>query len=65
MRIIQLYSSLSYGDAIGNDILALDSIIKSKGYESKIYAEYIDNRISSEIASRFDEYKVQLGGVRC
>lgn len=59
MRIIQLYSSLSYGDAIGNDILALDSIIKSKGYESKIYAEYIDNRISSEIASRFDEYKVQ------
>ena len=32
MRIIQLYSSLSYGDAIGNDILALDAVIKAKGH---------------------------------
>ena len=56
MRIIQLFSSLSYGDAIGNDILALDSIIKEKGFQTKIYAEKIDKRISSELASNISEF---------
>ena len=63
MRIIQLYSSLSYGDAIGNDILALDSIIKSKGYEARIFAEYIDSRISKDIASAFSNYRPQKDDV--
>lgn len=56
MRIIQFFSSLSYGDAIGNDILALDAIIKEKGFQTKIYAEKIDKRISSELASNISEY---------
>lgn len=63
MRIVQLYSSLSYGDAIGNDILALDSIIKAKGYESKIYAEYIDKRISPDLASDFSNYKPEKSDI--
>ena len=59
MRIIQLYSSLSYGDAIGNDILALDAVIRAKGFDAKIYAEYIDKRISPELASPFSQYEPQ------
>ena len=38
MRIIQILESLSYGDAIGNDELALKRIIAEKGYETEIYA---------------------------
>lgn len=59
MQIIQVFSSLSYGDAIGNDILALDAIIKSKGYQTKIYAEKIDKRISCELASNISELSIE------
>lgn len=59
MRIIQVFSSLSYGDAIGNDMLALDSIIKEKGFQTKIYAEKIDKRIPSELASNISELTVE------
>lgn len=59
MRIIQLFSSLSYGDAIGNDILALDAIIKENGFQTKIYAEKIDKRISPELASHISEFTAE------
>ena len=59
MRIIQVFSSLSYGDAIGNDMLALNSIIKEKGFQTKIYAEKIDKRIPSELASNISELTVE------
>ncbi len=59
MRIIQLFSSLSYGDAISNDILAIYGIIKASGYKTNIYAEKIDPRIPSELAEDFSAYKPQ------
>jgi len=46
MRVIQLLPTLSYGDAVGNDTIAIDSIIKELGYDTKIYAENIDHRIA-------------------
>lgn len=50
MRILQIMPTLAYGDAVGNDALAIYRLLKSKGYETKIYAEIIDKRIPRGIA---------------
>ncbi|MDE5620311.1 MAG: glycosyltransferase [Ruminococcus sp.] len=39
MRVVQLLPTVSYGDAVSNDALALDSIILKMGLETGIYAE--------------------------
>lgn len=45
MAIYQLLPVIAYGDAIGNDTLALSQVIKSMGYKTGIYAEVIDQRL--------------------
>ena len=45
MKIIQLLRNLSYGDAIGNDVLAIKNAISKMGYLTEIYAEFIDARL--------------------
>ena len=45
VKIIQLLPSVSYGDAIGNDVVALRNYLVSKGFHSEIYAKYIDPRM--------------------
>jgi len=52
MKIIQLLPTLSYGDGVGNDALAIDKIIKDMGYETKIYAENIDPKSKKELADK-------------
>lgn len=47
MRIIQMLPTIAYGDAIGNDVLALDSALRNAGYDAYIYAENIGNRVSA------------------
>ncbi len=47
MKISQLLPTLSFGDAVGNDTLAIQKILREEGYESEIYAENIDRRLSS------------------
>ncbi len=56
MRIIQIVPSLAYGDAIGNDVLALDSAIKRRDFSAKIYAEGVDPRFSSDLAQNIKNY---------
>lgn len=63
MRIIQIVSWLGYGDAIGNEVLALDRSIKKRGLETKIYAESIDTRIDSTLAENFTNYIPQKSDV--
>lgn len=41
MRIIQLLPTLAYGDAVGNDTIALKNVLKNLGYDTQIYAESI------------------------
>lgn len=53
MFIIQLLPSLHFGDAVGNDALAISTLLKKMGYDSKIFAEYIGNGISSDIAAKY------------
>ncbi len=55
MRMIQLLPTLSYGDGVGNDTLAIDRIIKELGYETKIYAENIDSRIGKGLAEKVEK----------
>ncbi len=54
VRIFQVLPTLAYGDGVGNDTLAMDTILKKHGYRTKIYAENIDGRISKGIAKQME-----------
>lgn len=57
-RIIQLLPNLAYGDAVGNDVLALNKLLNSLNIETKIYAIKIGNRIPVGIAESFYDMPV-------
>lgn len=54
MKIVQLLTTIAYGDAIGNDTLAIRDFIREKGYETAIYAEGIDARLPAGTALPWD-----------
>ncbi len=56
MRIVQMLPVFAFGDAIGNDTLALDKALKDNGYESAIYAEHVDERVKYA-AETIDKYE--------
>lgn len=45
MKIIQLAPGISFGDAVGNDMLAMKHILDEMGIENEIYADSIDERL--------------------
>lgn len=57
MRIIQMLPTFAYGDAIGNDTIALYDTLKEIGYETYIYAEVIDARLPEKLAKQIGKYK--------
>ncbi len=57
MRVIQLLSSLSFGDAIGNDTLALKEAIAKMGFQSEVYAEAVDKRLPADSAKNVNLLK--------
>ncbi len=63
MRIFQVVPDLSYGDGIGNYALALNDMMRSKGVETKIYANGIDKRIGSNIADKIGNYVPQADDI--
>ncbi|MZK53462.1 glycosyltransferase family 4 protein [Clostridium beijerinckii] len=56
MEINQFHSGTAFGDAITNQMLEIQKIIKESGYESKVYAQFIDNKLSGKI-NNIKEYK--------
>jgi glycosyltransferase involved in cell wall biosynthesis len=42
----QLLAALSYGDAIGNEALAIQSVLRRAGYDSEIFAEKVHPRVA-------------------
>lgn len=48
MKVIQILPTISYGDAVSNDTLALDKIIKSMGIDTEIYAETIGKNLPAK-----------------
>lgn len=55
MRIIQLLPTISFGDAIGNDTLAIMDILVEMGMQTAIYAENIDQRIKSKRIFHYED----------
>lgn len=49
MKIIQLLPAIAYGDAIGNDTVAIKHALEKAGYKTEIRAEHIDNRLLKEV----------------
>lgn len=45
-RIIQLVSSLNYGDAVGNEVVAFKRTLQEQGYNTEIYANHIHKKIA-------------------
>ena len=45
MRVIQLLSTMNYGDAVSNDALAIYRLLKEAGYNTAIYAENVDAKL--------------------
>jgi glycosyltransferase involved in cell wall biosynthesis len=55
-RVPQLLAALSYGDAIGNEALAIQRHLRSAGYESDIFAERVHPRMA-HLARPLHEYR--------
>lgn len=51
MRIIQIVTNFSVGDAIGNDILAIDEALSGAGYDTRIMALTIHEMLKSRAVS--------------
>lgn len=56
MQIVQLLPAIAYGDAIGNDTLAIRDMILEMGFETHIYAEIIDNALPKGTAEPFSRF---------
>jgi glycosyltransferase involved in cell wall biosynthesis len=56
MRVHQLTAALSYGDAIGNEALAIRRHLRAAGHESDIFAELVDPRVA-QLARPLFEYR--------
>jgi len=55
MKIYQLNSALGFGDAITNHILETDKVLRKWGFDTHIFAEYIDFRIPHD-SIKVDKY---------
>ena len=55
MKVLQLLPTLAMGDAIGNDVRALDKVIRGMGYQTGIYAELIDGRLPEGTAQQVEK----------
>jgi L-malate glycosyltransferase len=45
IQIHQVLATLGYGDAIGNEVLGIQRVLRSAGYESEIFVETADHRL--------------------
>lgn len=57
MRIFQMLSTIAYGDAVSNDTFAMEKIIKSMGYDTRIYAESIVAPLDKKDALKIEDLK--------
>ena len=53
MKIIQLMPTITYGDAVSNDAVAIHSLLRSNGQPSEIYAENIGKRCPVKSVKRY------------
>ncbi len=64
MRIIQVLPTLAYGDAIGNETIALKDFFREAGYDSEIYyINGIDYRIPKDTAQEITKIRLSIDDV--
>ncbi|MDR2409667.1 MAG: glycosyltransferase family 4 protein [Bacteroidales bacterium] len=54
MKILQFCPTLSYGDAIGNEVLYMKRIISVLGYETEVYCEFVHPPYTENHAKTFE-----------
>ena len=47
MKLYQVLTTLSFGDAVSNDALAIMDLLNKNGFKVNTYAEHIDTRLTS------------------
>ena len=55
MRIVQLLPTMSFGDAVSNDTMAIRNMILEMGFETGIYASNIDKRLPKDAVADLAE----------
>lgn len=55
MKIIQVLPTISFGDAVSNDAIAIKNVLREENYKTEIYAENIDGRLPSKTALSIDK----------
>ena len=60
MKVHQLLAALSYGDAIGNEALSVQKLLRAAGHASDIFAELVHPRVA-HLARPLHEYQ-QVSG---
>lgn len=55
MKIIQLLTTISYGDAVSNDVLALHESLRRNGHETAVYAENIGKKLPEGVVKTVAE----------
>lgn len=48
MKVIQMLTTLAYGDAVSNDARAIQKLLTDAGYKTAIYADNIDPRLARD-----------------
>ncbi len=53
VAVHQVLATLGYGDAIGNEVLGIQRVLRDAGYESRIYVETVEPRLED----RTEDYR--------
>ena len=64
-RIHQVLAALSYGDAIGNEALAIQRCLRAAGFESDIFAERVHPRMASLVRPLWEYERVSSPETVC
>jgi glycosyltransferase involved in cell wall biosynthesis len=58
MQVHQMLAALSFGDAIGNEALRIQQILKSRGFDSQIFAESVHPQMAGRAKKLWDYREV-------
>ena len=60
---MQVLPTISYGDAVSNDAINIDKILKKNGYKTELYAENIDKKLKDKVFKISELKKVNKNDV--
>ena len=63
IKIMQVLPTISYGDAVSNDAINIDKILKKNGYKTELYAENIDKKLKDKVFKISELKKVNKNDV--